>query len=538
MSYKDKITQMIKLLSSDLHEREHVIANCLLAILSGQSIFLYGLPGTAKSLIARRLSTAFADAKIFEYLMQKFSTPEDIFGPISIQELKQDRYIRKTESYLPTADFAFLDEIWKSSPAILNTLLTIINEKIFKNGDQELQVPLKALIAASNELPASNQGLEALYDRFTMRLQVNPMSERKNFEALLNQIPTQSKIAIDSELQFNDEQYQDLQKKAETIKLSKESLNVIHAIRSKIDEYNEKDLKKKLYVSDRRWQKIASLLKTQAILCDRTEVLPVDLFVLKHCLWTTDENINNVHQIIEESIKGFSNTSDDKGLREWLIEFNQIEKEFNETFIYGNDEYETEKIEGVDVIKQPIKFLLCDSNYRPYDNITINIFVDKKYISTNKDFFPNIENKNNQFKIRCNFNGTKVCKVYMHERLNIYTWNDDSHLSSSGNYIESKSSSFTPNPKYNKGAKQKVSTITRNGFIEVCNQKIEKIKDIIQTEEKNYQKQNQSNDNQFILEKDRLLVTDALNEQIKQLKNHLLDAERLLKRVTDHDNLL
>ncbi len=97
---------------------------------------------------------------------------------------------------------------------------------------------------------------------------------------------------------------------------------------------------------------------------------------------------------------------------------------------------------------------------------------------------------------------------------------------------------ITLNPKYNKGAKQKVSTITRNGFIEVCNQKIEKIKEIIQTEEKNYQKQNQSNDNQFILEKDRLLVTDALNEQIKQLKNHLLDAERLLKRVTDHDSLL
>ncbi len=439
MSYKDKITQMIKLLSSDLHEREHIIANCLLAILSGQSIFLYGLPGTAKSLIARRLSTAFTDAKIFEYLMQKFSTPEDIFGPISIQELKQDRYIRKTESYLPTADFAFLDEIWKSSPAILNTLLTIINEKIFKNGDQELKVPLKALIAASNELPASNQGLEALYDRFTMRLQVNPMSERKNFEALLNQIPTQSKIAIDSELQFNDEQYLDLQKKAETIKLSKESLNVIHAIRSKIDEYNEKDLKKKLYVSDRRWQKIASLLKTQAILCDRTEVLPIDLFVLKHCLWTTDENINNVHQIIEESIKGFSNTSDNLRLKEWLIDFNCIEKDFNETFIWGEDIYEIETIEGNEYIKQPIQLHLDYHRHR--QNIPINIFVDKKYISTNKDFFPNIENKNNQFKIRCNFNGTKVCKVYMHERLDMYTWNDNSHLSSSGNYIES--SSFT-----------------------------------------------------------------------------------------------
>lgn len=125
---EQRFPKLLSAISNGMYEREQILAISLLGLIAGHNTFLFGPPGTAKSLISRRLAYAFEKPRYFEYLMNRFSTPEEIFGPISISALKEDRLQRQIEGYLPTADFAFLDEIWKSSPAILNNLLTILNE--------------------------------------------------------------------------------------------------------------------------------------------------------------------------------------------------------------------------------------------------------------------------------------------------------------------------------------------------------------------------------------------------------------------------
>ena len=183
---RNKTEALLEALSVGVLEREEAVGLALLSAAAGESIFLLGLPGVAKSMIARRLALAFRDARRFEYLMSRFSTPDEIFGPVSISKLKDaDTYERVTDGYLPTADVVFLDEIWKAGPAIQNSLLTALNEKIFRNGREDVPLPLKAVIAASNELPAQGEGLEALWDRFLVRYIVDPIRDKTNFLSLL-----------------------------------------------------------------------------------------------------------------------------------------------------------------------------------------------------------------------------------------------------------------------------------------------------------------------------------------------------------------
>ena len=322
-----RINGILECLNDGLIEREETVSMALLSILSGHSVFLYGPPGTAKSLIASRIASAFEDIRYFEYLMQRFSTPEEVFGPISISELRNDNYKRMIQGFLPDADLAFLDEIWKSSPAILNTLLTIINEHKFRNGTTVSEVPLKAVISASNEFPKENSGLDALYDRLLVRLMVLPVKSKRGFDRMISGNAANAKVSILEPITF-DEWFR-VRTLSKEIPISKTTMKTIDEIRKRIERFNRESRGHRIYVSDRRWVNSMSLLRSAAYICEKKEVTPDECMLLKYCLWSTEEEYDVVANIVSESV---ANTyfNGNRDYARWKDEFKRLADEIDE----------------------------------------------------------------------------------------------------------------------------------------------------------------------------------------------------------------
>lgn len=278
-SLRDRLAALRDCLATDLIEREAPIRLALLAALAGEHLLLIGPPGTAKSELARRLRLAFRDALLFERLLTRFTVPEELFGPLSIKELENDRYHRQTDGYLPSASVAFLDEIFKANSAILNSLLTLLNEREFDNGTERVRTPLICVIGASNELPEGDE-LNALYDRFLLRCQVPPVSEQ-GFDALLDLTRTSPPLP-ELAWRLSRAELEQFREAARGVVLPQELKALLKALRGFLEQ-------QEIYVSDRRWRKVVYLLQVSAFSHGRTEVSVWDAWLLQHCLWETPE---------------------------------------------------------------------------------------------------------------------------------------------------------------------------------------------------------------------------------------------------------
>lgn len=297
MNMKTKLNNLLSELNHGFIGREEMVKSALLTMIAGENLLLIGPPGTGKSLIARQISQALAQPETpnqayFEYLLTKFSTPEELFGPLSISELKQDRFHRNTQGYLPTVQVAFLDEIFKASSSILNALLTILNERKFHNGTQTQNIPLQALIAASNELPKGQAELSALYDRFLVRRFVDYVGENQ----LQDFFRLPEKRAISPENQLSRNELAEIQQNAAKVVFPEPIQAALLAIWAKHKETFKENADERL--SDRRFAKVLHLLRISAFTNQREQVDLSDLFLLKDCLWNDETNAEKVRNLI------------------------------------------------------------------------------------------------------------------------------------------------------------------------------------------------------------------------------------------------
>mmetsp|Transcript_46750 Transcript_46750/g.74795 ORF Transcript_46750/g.74795 Transcript_46750/m.74795 type:complete len:565 (-) Transcript_46750:838-2532(-) len=310
-----KIRTASRALESGLVERETEVRLLLLAAFCGEHLLLLGPPGTAKSELGRRLSAICGGASFFERLLTRFSVPEELFGPLSMKGLENDQYVRQTEGYLPTATVAFIDEVFKANSAILNSLLTILNERLFDNGNQRIKVPLLCLVGASNELPESEE-LDALYDRFLLRSSVEQVSAGSLATLLTMRagsvLPAGSEGSSSSgdggggvgqmscdDVGLSVSDFEGVKAAAQAaVDVPKSVVDLIVDLRSFLQDKCEPPV----YVSDRRLVKSISLLRVAAYTNGRNSVSEFDCLLLANVLWQRPSEASVVRDWILERL--------------------------------------------------------------------------------------------------------------------------------------------------------------------------------------------------------------------------------------------
>jgi MoxR-like ATPase len=294
---RDQDLQMLQSILAELVKpfvgREEEAKVILLALLTKEHAVLIGEPGTAKSALIRRVAQLL-NMKVFIYLLTRYTEPAELFGPLDINALKEGKYVRITANKLPEAEIVFLDEIFKANSAILNTLLTIMNERVFHDGYTEIKVALWSLFGASNEVPQEPE-LEALYDRFLLRHYVKPVPEdmwrdllKKAWEIERNGYP-KPEVTVDKSFLHK---MQNLLFQVDLSSIEPKLLKIFSVLESK-----------NIHLTDRRKGTTLKVIAAHALANGRLRASEEDLLVLKYIAPHDIDDFEKVNIILAEELK-------------------------------------------------------------------------------------------------------------------------------------------------------------------------------------------------------------------------------------------
>ncbi len=287
-----KLNNVLSFVKNSFIGKDEIVDLLGICLIARENAFLLGPPGTAKSAIIRLLSSCIKEGKNFEYLLTRFTEPNEIFGPFDIRKLKEGELVTNTEGMMPEASMVFLDEIFNANSAILNSLLMALNERIFRRGKDTRKLPALMFVGASNVLP-EDEALNALLDRFLIRVVCDYVDTDLLEQVLLAgwKLENQGEIEKPSITPNDIIGLQIASKQVDLSPVRKQYVDLVHNLRNT-----------GIKVSDRRAVKIQNLLAASALICGRKEAIISDFWVLKY-IWDTEEQIEILAGIIDNIIE-------------------------------------------------------------------------------------------------------------------------------------------------------------------------------------------------------------------------------------------
>lgn len=350
MKATDKLNSVLKHIKGTFVGKNEIIDLLGIGLLARENAFLLGPPGTAKSAIIRALSNGIEEGKNFEYLLTRFTEPNEIFGPFDIRKLKEGELITNTEGMMPEASMVFLDEIFNANSAILNSLLMALNEKIFRRGKETKKLPALMFVGASNVLP-EDEALNALLDRFLIRIKCDYVEPDLLHEVLLAGWKLESSGSGEVPVITADEirELQQLCRKVDLNTIRNEYVDIIHSLRNT-----------GIKVSDRRAVKLQNLIAASALMCGRNVAILSDLWVLKY-IWDNEEQIEILEGIINQIIeKDNSAESHPQALYNKTPDAESVMKEVS--YLIEKWQDDTLSFEEQNVIKDKLRYIQtrCD----------------------------------------------------------------------------------------------------------------------------------------------------------------------------------